>query len=354
MINSNYVSYKDAGVDIDYGDESVKQIQIDAKRTERKGALNSIGGFAGLFSLKAALSEIDDPVLVSGTDGVGTKLLVAIEANHHESIGQDLVAMCANDVLCSGAKPLFFLDYFSAANLKSSPLVRVVNSIAKACSEIDCVLLGGESAEMPGLYAPTHYDLAGFCVGVVERKNIINGKNLAAGDQIIGLHSSGLHSNGFSLARKIIFEHMQKNINDEIILPTQKKISVADLLLEPTKLYVKSILALIEEKITIKAMAHITGGGISGNLQRSFPLNFSAIIDTKSWEEPYIFSLIKKHGPVLEAEMRKTFNLGIGFALVVNEADTERALGVLRGRKESATVIGHVIDKSGPVIFEDR
>ncbi|MDA0712564.1 MAG: phosphoribosylformylglycinamidine cyclo-ligase [bacterium] len=354
MINSNYVSYKDAGVDIDYGDESVKQIQIDAKKTERSGSLTSIGGFAGLFSLKGAMSEIDDPVLVSGTDGVGTKLLVAIEANRHESIGQDLVAMCANDVLCSGAKPLFFLDYFSAANLKSSPLVRVVSSIAKACSEIDCVLLGGESAEMPGLYAPTHYDLAGFCVGVVERKNIIDGKDLAAGDQIIGLHSSGLHSNGFSLARKIIFEHMHKNINDEIILSTQKKVTVADLLLEPTKLYVKSILALIEAKIAIKAMAHITGGGISGNLQRSFPSNFSAVIDTKSWEEPYIFSLIKKHGPVLETEMRKTFNLGIGFTLVVSQTDSSSALDILKEHKESATIIGHVIEKTGPVIFLEK
>jgi len=351
MINTDYISYKDTGVDIDYGDESVKHMKPEATKTHRPGVLHGIGGFAGLFALKDAIHDIEDPVLVSGTDGVGTKLLVAIEANRHEEIGQDLVAMCVNDVLCTGAKPLFFLDYFAAGSLSQSPLIRVIKSIAKACESINCVLIGGESAEMPGLYASKHYDLAGFCVGAVERKKIVDGTSIKPGDQIIGLLSSGLHSNGFSLARHIFFKHMKRQINE--ILSKEKGISktVADLLLEPTKLYVNPILKLLQEKLPIKAMAHITGGGITGNLLRPFPKGLSAIVDTKTWKEPLVFSLLRKHGPVLEEEMRKTFNLGIGFALIISKENAAACLHHLTAFGETAIIIGQVVEKESPVQY---
>ncbi len=351
MSNVGCISYKDAGVDVNYGETSVKHMKPAAQRTHRAGVLSGIGGFAGLFSLKDALPQLQDPVLVSGTDGVGTKLLVAIEANRHEAIGQDLVAMCANDVLCVGAKPLFFLDYFSSGSLEKSPLLRVVQSIAEACQSIECVLIGGESAEMPGLYMQGHYDLAGFCVGVVERKNMIDGGRVKPGDQIIGLASSGLHSNGFSLARKIILERMNLSVHESIFIEGHGNVALAEILLEPTRLYVNSILSLLNDGVPIKAMAHITGGGIAGNLLRPFPKGLSATVDTRTWIEPALFNLLRTQGPVTEEEMRKTFNLGIGFAIVVDSTIANQVVENLTQSGESAAIIGHVVERDGPVAF---
>jgi phosphoribosylformylglycinamidine cyclo-ligase len=353
MSDIDFVTYKDAGVDINYGDMSVKHMKPAAQKTHRPGVLSGIGGFAGLFSLKDALPQLQDPVLVSGTDGVGTKLLVAIEANRHESIGQDLVAMCANDVLCAGAKPLFFLDYFSSGSLSQSPLLRVVQSIAQACQSIDCVLIGGESAEMPGLYTQGQYDIAGFCVGVVERKNIVDGSQIKPGDQIIGLSSSGLHSNGFSLARKIILERMQVSIQDKVFIEGHGEFALAQLLLEPTKIYVNPILSLLSNGIPVKSMAHITGGGIAGNLRRPFPKGLSAVVDTRTWNRPPLFDFLKTHGPVTDEEMRKTFNMGIGFAIVAAAEHAQLIVSMLSVFGESASIIGHVAEQDGSVVFVD-
>jgi phosphoribosylformylglycinamidine cyclo-ligase len=257
--------------------------------------------------------------------------------------------MCANDVLTCGAKPLFFLDYYASANLAQSPLLRVVQSIARACQSIGCALIGGESAEMPGMYQAHHYDLAGFCVGLVERSKIIDGRLMKPGDKIIGLMSSGLHANGFSLARKIVFERMQKAIDDPLYVNGSHSVSVADALLVPTRLYGNAILKLIDDQLPIRAMAHITGGGIIGNVPRSFLPGLSAVIDKQSWQEPPIFDLLRRHGPVDESEMQKTFNLGIGFTLVVPESEalaTQRSLEMLG---ETAAIIGEIIDGDAPI-----
>lgn len=350
---SDAISYKDAGVDIAQGDDAVERMKPAAKSTHTPGVLGGIGGFAALVSLKDAAPGIRDPVLVSGTDGVGTKLLVAIEADRHEDIGQDLVAMCVNDVLTVAAKPLFFLDYFASARIGESPLIRVVESIARACKSIGCALIGGETAEMPGLYAHRHYDLAGFCVGVVDRSRIIDGSRVRPGDAIIGLMSSGLHSNGFSLARKIIFDRMHRLVDDVFYEQCGTPVTVADALLTPTRLYVNSIIALLEENAPIHAMAHITGGGIAGNLTRAFPKGLSARINCKSWSEPPIFNILREQGPVLEDEMRQTFNLGIGYTLVVPANEAARVMSELESLGESAALIGEVIDSGSPVAFVD-
>ena len=336
------LTYADAGVDIVAGDDAVLRIKDAAKRTHAAGVLDGLGGFGGMFRL-AAMGALEDPVLVSGTDGVGTKLLVAIEADRHETIGQDLVAMCVNDILCLGARPLFFLDYFATGALHPAQMARVVTGIAKACEATDCALLGGETAELPGMYAAGHYDLAGFCVGVVDRKRVIDGKAVRAGDAIVGLPSTGLHSNGYSLARKVVSERLGKSINAPLIGPQ----TVADVLLEPTALYVSDIMGLLDDGVPIKAMAHITGGGITGNLTRGFPDGVAAKITPGSWEEPEIFDVIRQGGPVEEVEMRKTFNLGVGFALVVAQDVVER----VRAQLPAARVIGEVIPGGGEVVY---
>ncbi len=340
------ISYADSGVDIDAGDAAVELIAGEAKRTHVPGVLSGIGGFGGLFSLKDALGELGDPVLVSGTDGVGTKLLVAVAANRHDSIGQDLVAMCVNDVLTSGARPLFFLDYYATGKLTPAHMAAVVSGIARACAACDCALIGGETAELPGLYAHGHYDLAGFAVGVVDRAKIIDGKRVARGDAIIGLASSGLHSNGYSLARKVLLEVMGKKLDDVVAGRP-----LVDWLLEPTRLYVRSIVALLRSGADVHAMAHITGGGLPENLTRGFPSFTAARVHAGSWQEPALYQVLRSGGPVQELELRRTFNLGIGFCVVVARAEAGATCAFLRDRGEDARVIGEVSAGAGEVVF---
>lgn len=347
MTERRSISYKDAGVDIEAGDLAVERIAAAAKRTYGPGVLAGVGGFGGLFALKDAVSELDDPVLVSGTDGVGTKLLVAIQSGRHGSVGQDLVAMCVNDVLTLGARPLFFLDYFATGRLEPSQMADVVIGIARACEATGCALLGGETAELPGMYKAGDYDLAGFCVGVVERRRIVDGKGVRPGDVIVGLSSSGVHSNGLSLARRVVEERLGKGVNDLLIGDK----TVADVLLEPTKLYTEPVLGLLGSDAPIRAMAHITGGGLPGNLTRAFPEGTAAVIDSSTWDEPPVFDVLRKGGPVEEDEMRRTFNLGIGFCLVVPHREAD---GIVRDLDEGgykSQVIGEVVEGAGEVRY---
>jgi phosphoribosylformylglycinamidine cyclo-ligase len=340
------LSYADAGVDIDAGEEAVDRIVEAARRTNIAGVLSGVGGFGGLFALKDALGTLEDPVLVSGTDGVGTKLLVAIDANRHDTIGQDLVAMCVNDILTSGARPLFFLDYFATGKLSAEHMAEVVQGIARACEASGCALIGGETAELPGMYAPRHYDLAGFAVGAVERAKIVDGRHVQVGDSIIGLASSGIHSNGLSLARKIVFERLGKKTNDILF----DKVTAADALLVPTRLYVKPILELLRT-VEVKAMAHITGGGLPLNLTRSFPPGTAAWVDERRWPEPPLFHALRTGGPVDAEEMRRTFNCGIGFCVVVGQQDVARTLERLRRAGEEPFVMGEVTAGNGEVRY---
>jgi len=334
------VSYRDAGVDIEAGDLAVERIAGVAARTHIRGVLGGVGGFGGLFALRDALGELKDPVLVSGTDGVGTKLLVAIAANRHGTVGQDLVAMCVNDVLTTGARPLFFLDYYATGKLSPAHMADVVTGIARACEASGCALLGGETAELPGLYRGDDYDLAGFAVGVVERTRIVDGRDVAVGDAVVGVASSGLHSNGYSLARAVLLDRMGLALDAPF---DDDGRTVADVLLEPTRLYVRPILALLDERAPIRAMAHITGGGLPGNLTRAFPKGLTALVDGARWTEPRVFARIREGGPVVESEMRATFNLGVGFAVVVPKADAEAVCARLVALGERASVIGHVV-----------
>lgn len=307
------ISYREAGVDIDAGNKTVELIKEHVQSTNIPGVLTGIGGFGGLFALTGDYRE---PVLVSSTDGVGTKLKVAFELDRHDTIGIDLVAMCVNDILVQGAKPLFFLDYLAVGKLYPEKAAEIVKGIAEGCRQAGCALIGGETAEMPGLYAENHYDLAGFAVGIVERSKIIDGSQVKAGDRLIGLASSGLHSNGYSLARKVLFDEDHKHPRDGMI----DFHYVREELLVPTKIYVPYILPLLE-KFTIKAMAHITGGGLVENLPRVFPSHLDAEIDRDSWYIPPIFDLIAQKGPVSPEEMYRTFNMGIGFVLIVSPED---------------------------------
>lgn len=341
------ISYKDAGVDTEAADAAIARIADAAKRTYGPGVLAGIGGFGGLFALKDALEGVGDPILVSGTDGVGTKLLVAKQAGRHDTIGQDLVAMCANDVLTLGARPLFFLDYFACGVLDPEQLAEVVIGIARACEEIGCALLGGETAELSGMYPRGEYDLAGFVVGAVDRSRVVDGKAVRPGDAIVGLASTGLHSNGYSLARRVVFERLGKSIDDPLVDGK----SVADVLLEPTALYVTPVLGLLENDAPIRAMAHITGGGLPGNLTRGFPEGTAAVIDPSTWEEPAVFDVLRQGGPVEEDEMRRTFNLGIGYCLVVPKPEAEGVVGALAEEGVAAEVIGEVVEGEGEVRF---
>jgi len=343
------LTYRDAGGNIDAGDEAVERIKGAARRTHIPGVLGGIGGFGGLFSLKDALGPLEDPVLVSGTDGVGTKLLVAIAAGRHGTVGQDLVAMCVNDTLTLGARPLFFLDYFATGALAPDEMAEVVTGIARACEAVGCSLLGGETAELPGMYKAGDYDLAGFCVGVVERKAIIDGRRVEVGDAIVGIASSGVHSNGLSLARRVVSERMSLDVHD--VLVDGK--TVADVLLEPTRLYVKPVLALLERGVDVRAMAHITGGGLPGNLVRAFPAGTGARVDSSRWPEPAVFGAIRSGGPVEESEMRRTFNLGIGFALVVPADAADGVVASLEAAGEKAFIIGEVVAGEGVSYVED-
>lgn len=326
------LSYKDAGVDIEAGDHLVDRIKSVAKRTMRPEVMGGLGGFGALCKIPKGY---DEPVLVSGTDGVGTKLKLALALNKHDTIGIDLVAMCVNDLLVCGAEPLFFLDYYATGHLNVDVAADVVTGIGEGCMQAGCALVGGETAEMPGMYEGEDYDLAGFCVGVVEHAKIIDGSKVQAGDVLIGVASSGAHSNGYSLIRKIIDV---KNIALDQDIEGKK---LSDVVMTPTKIYVKSILELAKQ-VDIHAMAHITGGGLPGNLPRVLPNGTRARIHTGSWQWPALFKFLQLQGNVDTYEMYRTFNCGVGMVIAVSAADSDKALLQLQAAGEKAWVIGQI------------
>ncbi len=329
------LSYRDAGVDIDAGDALVERIKPLAKRTLREGVLGGIGGFGALFEVPQRYRQ---PVLVSGTDGVGTKLKLAFEWNMHDTVGIDLVAMSVNDVLVQGAEPLFFLDYFACGKLDVDTAARVVGGIARGCEESGCALIGGETAEMPGMYPAGEYDLAGFCVGVVEKDRIVDGRRIAPGDVVLGLASSGVHSNGYSLVRKIV---ERAGTQLPATLDGQE---FRSRVMAPTRLYVKPVLAALAE-VDIKGMAHITGGGLVENIPRCLPDGTQAVIDQSTWPRPEIFSWLQREGGVAEHEMHRTFNCGIGFVLVVAQDDAARTADILTRHGETVYRIGRIASR---------
>ncbi|WP_281915730.1 phosphoribosylformylglycinamidine cyclo-ligase [Caldimonas thermodepolymerans] len=331
------LSYRDAGVDIDAGDALVDRIKPLAKRTLREGVLGGIGGFGALFEVPKRYQE---PVLVSGTDGVGTKLKLAFEWGMHDTVGIDLVAMSVNDVLVQGAEPLFFLDYFACGKLDVDTAARVVGGIARGCEESGCALIGGETAEMPGMYPPGEYDLAGFCVGVVEKGRIVDGRSIAPGDVVLGLASSGVHSNGYSLVRKVVERAVQRLPATLDGQPFRERV------MAPTRLYVKPVLAALQQ-VAIKGMAHITGGGLVENIPRCLPETTKAVIDGGSWPRPEIFSWLQREGGVAESEMHRTFNCGIGFVVIVAEADAARATEILQAQGQTVYRIGRIEARQG-------
>lgn len=334
--NKPSLSYKDAGVDIEAGDQLVERIKTVAAKTRRPEVLTGLGGFGALFELPKGY---DEPVLVSGTDGVGTKLRLAMQLGIHDTIGIDLVAMCVNDLIVGGAEPLFFLDYYATGKLSVDIATQVVTGIGTGCELSGCSLVGGETAEMPGMYEGDDYDLAGFCVGIVEKSKIINGDNVAAGDALIALPSSGPHSNGYSLIRKII-DVSQANLDAPMTGTTLGKA-----LMEPTRIYVKALLAALK-KIQINALCHITGGGLTENIPRVLPANTKAVIDSNSWELPPVFQWLQEQGNVAADEMYRTFNCGVGMVVCVPSDQVDAALTELSKPNEPAFVIGHIATAS--------
>lgn len=326
------LSYRDAGVDIDAGDRLVDRIKPLAKRTLRDGVLSGIGGFGGLFEVPKRYKE---PVLVSGTDGVGTKLKLAFELNRHDTVGQDLVAMSVNDILVQGAEPLFFLDYFACGRLDVDTAAAVVGGVARGCELAGCALLGGETAEMPGMYPDGEYDLAGFAVGAVEKSRLIDGRGIEPGDVVLGLASSGVHSNGYSLVRKII-ERAQPDLNADF-----DGRSLADALMEPTRIYVKPVLGLLD-KVSVKGIAHITGGGLLENVPRILNEKLTAELDSRNWPLPPLFAWLQREGGVADAEMHRVFNCGIGMVLVVSPDDAALASGLLSAAGEVVWNLGTI------------
>ena len=331
------LSYKDAGVDIDAGNALVERIKGVAKRTSRPGVMAGLGGFGALFELPTGYKE---PVLVSGTDGVGTKLRLAMDLNMHDTIGIDLVAMCVNDLVVAGAEPLFFLDYYATGKLNIDVAADVVSGIGDGCELSGCALVGGETAEMPGMYEGDDYDLAGFCVGIAEKSELIDGSKVAAGDVLIGLASSGPHSNGYSLVRKII-EVSGADLND-----TVGDQPLGKALIEPTRIYVKPLLKLIKES-QVNAMSHITGGGLQENIPRVLPDDCKAIIDTKAWDFPPVFQWLQEQGNVEAYEMYRTFNCGVGMIVAVPASEKDNALNILQQAGENAFVVGSVAKAEG-------
>jgi len=331
------ITYKKAGVDIDEADKFVSMISPMVKTTFRKEVLTDIGLFAGLFRLN--IKKYKEPVLVSGTDGVGTKLKIAFQADKHDTVGIDLVAMCVNDILTVGAEPLFFLDYFATGKLDAKKATQVIKGIVEGCRQAGCALIGGETAEMPGFYKKNEYDLSGFAVGVVNKNEIINGTEIKEGDAIIGVASSGLHSNGFSLVRKVFFDIGKMKIDQYI---SEFRCSIAEELLKPTEIYVKAYFAL-NGKVKIKGMAHITGGGIPGNLPRILPEDKTAVVYKNNWEIHPIFKVIQNIGKVNEAEMFRVFNMGIGYIFVIDNKDVKKALSLINKKGYRAYLIGEII-----------
>ncbi len=331
------LSYSDAGVDIDAGDALVEAIKPFAKRTMREGVMAGIGGFGALFEVSKKFKE---PVLVSGTDGVGTKLKLAFDLNRHDTVGIDLVAMSVNDILVQGAEPLFFLDYFACGKLDVAVASDVIKGIAKGCELAGCALIGGETAEMPGMYPAGEYDLAGFAVGAVEKSNIIDGSKIAPGDVVLGLASSGVHSNGYSLVRKII----------EVAKPDLQADfhgrKLADVLMQPTRIYVQPLLALMAS-MEVKGMVHITGGGLVENVPRVLQSNLTAVLHRDAWEMPPLFRWLQQHGGVADAEMHRVFNCGIGMIVIVAQQDAEKAMAQLTAAGEVVSRIGEIRQRKG-------
>jgi len=331
--NTNSLSYRDAGVDIDVGNALIDKIKPMVKRTFRPGVMSGLGGFGALFELP--VNQYKNPVLVSGTDGVGTKLRLALQMKKHDTIGIDLVAMCVNDIIVTGAEPLFFLDYYATGHLELETASQVISGIAKGCELSGCALTGGETAEMPGMYEGDDYDLAGFAVGIVEKDQIIEPSSVEAGDVLLGLASSGAHSNGYSLIRKVL-EVSKADINIEFDGST-----LGDKLLAPTHLYVKPLLELIKT-VRPHALAHITGGGLTENLPRVLPENTVAKIDLDSWQQPAVFDWIQKNGNIEESEMLRTFNCGIGMVICIAGEDKEQAIQILQQQGETVFEIGQI------------
>ena len=335
--------YREAGVDLEAGYESVRLIKSHVARTKVLGAVDSIGAFGGMFDL--SLLKMKEPVLVSGTDGVGTKLMIAFECDKHDTIGIDAVAMCVNDVLVQGAMPIFFLDYLAVGKNVPTKIEQLVKGVADGCVLSECALIGGETAEMPDMYDENHYDIAGFCVGAVEKSKLLNGQNIASGQVLIGLPSSGCHSNGYSLVRKVLIKDAKLDLN--VYYPEFGK-TLGEELLTPTKIYVKAIKHLLQKEVDIKGMSHITGGGFYENLPRMLKDGLGVEINVNSFPRPKIFDLIMKTGNINEKEMYNVFNMGLGFVMAVEEKDVELVLSELASINEPAYVVGKVTD-SGEV-----
>jgi len=336
------LTYKDAGVDIDAGDDLVERIKPFAARTRIPEALAGVGGFASMCGLPPGMK---DPVLVSGTDGVGTKLKLAFAADRHDTVGIDLVAMCVNDVITTGARPLFFLDYFGTGRLDVARAAQVVKGISDGCLQAGCALLGGETAELPSMYADGEYDLAGFAVGVVERAAIIDGRTVTVGDQVIGVASSGLHSNGYSMARKVLLDHAGLSLNST---PSEIGEPLVDALLRPTRIYARAVQAAIAVG-GVRAISHITGGGLPGNVPRVLPDGLGVELRADAWKRAPLFDLIAALGNVSTAEMRRTFNMGLGLAVIVAPESVDAVLRSLSESGEQASVVGRVCEAPGAV-----
>ena len=337
------LTYKDAGVDIEAGEETVDKVKQDVEATFTDEVLTGLGGFGALFA--PDLSAYEEPVFVSGTDGVGTKLKVAFRAGKHDSVGIDLVAMCVNDILAQGAKPLFFLDYLATGKLDPNAAAEVVKGITTGCQEAGCALIGGETAEMPDFYGAGEYDMAGFVVGIADRSQVMTGEEIEPGDKIIGLSSNGIHSNGYSLVRKIFFDLHDYSVEDEF---AELDGTLGTELLKPTKIYVKSVLAILANH-QVNGIAHITGGGLRENLPRVLPEGTKAVVDTGNWTEPRIFSLIQDYGEVASEEMYRTFNMGIGMTLIAPQAEVEGIIKRAEEFGEEAQVIGEVVEGENKV-----
>jgi phosphoribosylformylglycinamidine cyclo-ligase len=337
---NNSLNYKSAGVDVEEGYKAVELIKKHAAKTFTENVLTGLGSFGAMYEIGG---KYENPVLVSGTDGVGTKLKLAFMTGIHDTVGIDLVAMCANDILCHGAKPLFFLDYFATGKLKAEVTAKVVAGIANGCVSSGASLVGGETAEMPGFYDEDEYDLAGFCVGIVDKHKIINGSNICSRDKLIGIASSGIHSNGFSLVRKVFFDILKHNPNDYI---EELGCKLYEELMKPTKIYVKPVLELIEN-FEIKGISHITGGGFFENIPRMIPQGLGINIKLGTWDVPKVFDIISRDGNVDTKSMFNTFNMGIGLVLAVKPEDADRVADFLESKGEKSYIIGEVIEGQG-------
>ncbi|ABR47143.1 phosphoribosylformylglycinamidine cyclo-ligase [Alkaliphilus metalliredigens QYMF] len=339
------LTYEEAGVNVQEGQRAVNLMKESVKSTFTKGVLGDIGGFGGLFALDPR--EMEKPILVAGTDGVGTKLKLAFMMNRHDTIGEDCVAMCVNDILCQGAKPLFFLDYIATGKLKAEVVAEIVQGIANGCKKAGCALIGGETAEMPGFYQKGEYDVAGFTVGMVEEKNLITGKEISQGDIMIGISSSGVHSNGFSLVRKLFFEDKQYSVDQYVDGLGE---TLGEALLRPTKIYVKPILEVLQQE-KIKGMVHVTGGGFYENIPRILPEGIDANVHLDTWQAPPIFQFIQQEGQIEQDEMFSTFNMGIGMIVVVERSAGEKVVQLLQELGEEASIIGEMVRGSKQVVL---